>query len=534
MRKHKAEAEQSGNAVPLKKGRAGASGGKRKKTGAARAARIMLLICVAALLAGYGAGWILLRGRFLPMTTVNGVDYSRLDASEAQKKFEKTYAGRTLTILEKEGGEESLDLDAIGFELTSNMTFQQLIDDQDYWLWPLSFIRSTIIETESGVRYDEEKLDAAVKALDCISGSGVRDPKDAYLDRNATDGYFIHPEDDGTRLDEAKTLEAVREALEKGADTLDLEKTGCYLTASVRSDDPSLAAAISAIKPMESVVLKLYMEGGVYVTLDKSEFVDWIQYNGSSVNISSDAVIAYTKKLADAYDTFGKERQFKTYEGDTLTVGGSSYDDFGYQMNQETSAAAIRDALMSGTSQTVALDWNSYGRERDDLGGDFGNTYVEISLDQQHMWYYVDGELFVDTDIVSGLATETRATPPGVFCILDKLKDHTMKGSYGSSFANYVMPVAYNGICIHDSSWRDDYGGDIWLTDGSHGCINTPYDAVKRIFENIDTGTPVIIYDRDNTVPVIHNETYTGGETDEDNTDEDNSANLEASLQTDE
>ncbi|MDE5590106.1 MAG: L,D-transpeptidase, partial [Acetatifactor sp.] len=29
---------------------------------------------------------------------------------------------------------------------------------------------------------------------------------------------------------------------------------------------------------------------------------------------------------------------------------------------------------------------------------------------------------------------------------------------------------------------------------GSHGCINTPYDAMARIYEMVEVGTPVVMY----------------------------------------
>lgn len=503
---------------------------RRKKKN--KALRALLIILIITLAAAYGAGWYLLYGRFLPNTRVNGVEYSHMDAAEAEAFFKTTYMGRTLKIHEMNGGEEEISYDDIGYHLTSNMSFQQLIDDQDYFLWPVTYFRHTLIETMQGFAYDEEKLRQEMNSLNCISGPEVRDPSDAFLEKTA-EGYSIHPEDDGTRLDEEKVFGVLNEAVNAGAGEVSLEEKGCYLKAGLRSDNQDLQASFAAADKVQNTVVTAYMEGGKSVVIDKSVFLDWMTVNGTDVNISSDAVIKYTAQLADEYNTYGRTRQFITYEGDVLTVGGSAYDNFGYQMNQETSAAIIRDAIMSGTTQTVALDWTSYGRERDDLGGDFGNTYIEISLDQQHMWFYKDGELFSDTAIVSGTATPTRATPPGVFCILQKLQDHTMRGSYGESYANYVMAIMYNGIAIHDSSWRGeyDYGGDIWLYDGSHGCINTPYSAVKKIYENVSESTPVVIYDRENHVTEIHNETYTGGETDNEGTEEEYYEYLENSLE---
>ena len=55
------------------------------------------------------------------------------------------------------------------------------------------------------------------------------------------------------------------------------------------------------------------------------------------------------------------------------------------------------------------------------------------------------------------------------------------------------MPV-YKGIGIHDASWRDEYGGEIYKTNGSHGCINTPYEKMEQLYERADIGTPVIMF----------------------------------------
>ena len=51
-----------------------------------------------------------------------------------------------------------------------------------------------------------------------------------------------------------------------------------------------------------------------------------------------------------------------------------------------------------------------------------------------------------------------------------------------------------NGIGMHDAKWRSSFGGAIYKTGGSHGCINLPPSVAKTIFDNISAGTPVICY----------------------------------------
>ena len=41
---------------------------------------------------------------------------------------------------------------------------------------------------------------------------------------------------------------------------------------------------------------------------------------------------------------------------------------------------------------------------------------------------------------------------------------------------------------------RTAFGGDIYITNGSHGCVNTPLDAMKKIYDVVSYGFPVIVY----------------------------------------
>ncbi len=122
-----------------------------------------------------------------------------------------------------------------------------------------------------------------------------------------------------------------------------------------------------------------------------------------------------------------------------------------------------------------------------------GGTYIEISIDQQHMWYFENGELILDTDVVTGNADGECDTPTGRFSVDSRATDTTLTGPGYSSFVNYWMGF-YGGCGIHDASWRSSFGGSIYQGNGSHGCVNTPYEKVKLLYERTDYGTPVIIY----------------------------------------
>jgi len=52
----------------------------------------------------------------------------------------------------------------------------------------------------------------------------------------------------------------------------------------------------------------------------------------------------------------------------------------------------------------------------------------------------------------------------------------------------------YGGCGLHDASWRSDFGGSIYKTDGSHGCVNLPASFAAALYDKAATGIPVIVF----------------------------------------
>jgi len=122
-----------------------------------------------------------------------------------------------------------------------------------------------------------------------------------------------------------------------------------------------------------------------------------------------------------------------------------------------------------------------------------GDTYVEVSLDDQHMWYIVDGDVYLESDCVTG-NYNSMDTPKGYFEIHGKASPCTLKGDDYVSYVTYWMPFIGGGWGLHDATWRSSFGGNIYKGNGSHGCVNLPYDIAKKLYAHTEEGTPVIVY----------------------------------------
>ena len=125
-----------------------------------------------------------------------------------------------------------------------------------------------------------------------------------------------------------------------------------------------------------------------------------------------------------------------------------------------------------------------------------GDTYITIDYTNQHLWYYKNGKLKAESDIVSGNINRQNGSVDGIFKIVYKQKNATLVGEDYNTLVKYFMPFAYN-IGIHDAGWRSSFGDEIYKTSGSHGCINIPPKMAKKLYEKIENGTPVIAYYRE-------------------------------------
>ena len=143
--------------------------------------------------------------------------------------------------------------------------------------------------------------------------------------------------------------------------------------------------------------------------------------------------------------------------------------------------------LVTGTSLTkeIAVSGYMFGKKP-------GKTYIEVNISLQTMWYYKDGKLLVETPVVTGMKGSAD-TPTGFYSVYERAQDTNLYGDDYVSHVDYWMAFL-GGYGIHDASWRSTYGGSIYTYDGSHGCINTPYNAVRTIYNNSGIGTFVIVY----------------------------------------
>ena len=78
--------------------------------------------------------------------------------------------------------------------------------------------------------------------------------------------------------------------------------------------------------------------------------------------------------------------------------------------------------------------------------------------------------------------------------IMNKLRNVILKGDDYESPVSYWMGITPTGIGFHDASWRSSFGGSIWRTNGSHGCVNMPTGRIPEFYRQAEVGMPVVMH----------------------------------------
>ena len=240
-----------------------------------------------------------------------------------------------------------------------------------------------------------------------------------------------------------------------------------------------------------------YQFGDREEKIDANIVADWmaldengnIVFDENNVPVLDETIIKeYVAYLSATYNTVGIEREFQATSGDIVKVPGGSY---GNEIDEKAEYEFLLNAFLNKQSGTRVPEYTSEAWEKG--SNDIGDTYIEVDMGDQHMYYYADGEIVIDTPVVTGNTSRRWDTPAKVCYVYFKQRNRVLRG------ANYATPVKYwmavdGHIGIHDATWRSDFGGEIYKTNGSHGCINTPFEIMTELYDMVELGTPVIMF----------------------------------------
>ena len=347
-----------------------------------------------------------------------------------------------------------------------------------------------------------DKFDAAAVLADLRSVKRTA-AADAYT--ALEDGvYTVHAEVPGDELNESAVLDGLRAAAASLAVTADgpvdasfeLTSVDCYkqpgiTTQTLRDTPDSLFRAALAeleIKVSFNKDTAQFLPHGEE-TLTSHELASIVDLDPDGKVVVDETVLGEkVSKWATRYSKYDAPFLFDSWVKGLTEIDFVTCD---YLIDAQSVMEQIRAQLL--TMQSGEIDAEAVCYDKNGKQFSLGESYVEVDFDNQQMTFIKNGRLVVNTNVVTG-ALNGHQTPTGLYESHGKEHDVWLKGDDYLVFVKYWVSVVGDIIGLHDASWRSNFGASFYVYGGSHGCVNTPEEAMAMIWNLVEDGTPVIMH----------------------------------------
>lgn len=455
--------------------------------------RLSILIVLCGLLVMLGGGLALAlyyRNNFPVNTWINGVYCTGKTIEQVNRELAEQTPIVPLVIEEADGTIWQLDLQTAEAGADYTAALRGYLHQNATYLW-MSNLDEPVeasLDKRSYI-WNHEKLQSLFEELDFVREA--EESAEGVEVRLTADGYVLH---DGNteRLNTEKAFRYVESCLAAGEVYVRLADGDCYETLEDDGQDKAERLLWQQLEEIFACNL-VYDMGAEQLPLTPEIISRFLAVEGETVSLRPEAIEEWVAELAAQYDTVDTVREFQSSRGDTVSV---SYVKYGTKLNQKAEVKWLTENVWENRQVRLQPEYHvpEYVQEGFVRGlDDIGDTYVEIDMTQQHLYYYEDGELALETDVVTGNTGRRMGTPEGINFVSNKQKNRVLRGPGYASPVKFWMPVN-GGVGIHDASWRTEFGGEIYKTNGSHGCINVPSDVMPTLYDMVETGTPVVMF----------------------------------------
>ncbi|MGG0274400.1 L,D-transpeptidase family protein [Bacillus rhizoplanae] len=431
--------------------------------------------------------------RFNSQVTINDTKVGGLTANQAVKKLKtselknKVYVGQQQILDEEDTqiGFTDEDLPKVKKLLKSQWTFFPSSKEKNYWLIPE---KADQYRSETMKKLVEEKLISMNKSL--------KAPQDAMA-KLEQGKVVISKSIDGEQYDVASLLKDYDKQKYKS----EIHLNPVYIQP-IKENNPIVKKEEKALQDLLQQIIDYKVQNEVYSLKAKDLIKNASMSKDMKVTIDASDIKNKIAEINNSQSTLNKNFTFKTHSGSDISVKGQGY---GWAIDVEKEAKRIQEAFEKGEKSLSASNiygngWNNEGIGYETTANNgIGDTYAEVSIAEQQIWIYKNGQLQVTTNVVTGKHSTNEDTSPGVWYILYKRSPYTLKGSAVgkpdySVKVDYWAPFTNSGQGFHDAGWRTNWANNAYLTGGSGGCVNLPPSIAKTVYDSLSTYEPVIVY----------------------------------------
>jgi len=450
---------------------------------------IIGVVIVCAVVAGiYGLGVWYFQTHFYPGMVVAGQDAGFMDEQTLATTIDKTAQDFKTTLhtqdFELKIAASDLDVRGNGEELAHAAR-----ERMDETVWPLQ-VFGGLNDLNSGLSFNTTKLGRLVnEAVDAYNKDATYPTNARIVLNDQASGFETVPEEPGTALDPVAVYHAAEDALRRLVPDVDLADHALaqpYVRAADQATQEALTRANNAL--YHNVALE--SDGKAVKTLGYEQWVEYLSVDPSlKLTIDTDAFAEWADVWLWQNVDHADEKKAYVLDSDALAKEIVATLETRSSNPVEVPTQAYERYLAS--ESLPAANWDSsQGR------------YVEVNIGKQYARLFgADGTVIWESIVTTG-NEPTNPTPRGTYNIYDQKTDFILLGedNNGDGKYDYRHHVDYwmpfnEGVGLHDASWRKNFGGDVYLTKGSGGCVNLKRESAAALYRVIHVGDKVIVHD---------------------------------------
>lgn len=427
-----------------------------------------------------------LKSHFARNTMIQGVDCSYFDIPKATEAIAEVLDNEKITLICGETTYEFQGKD-FGLRMSDSKELEEILASQQ------GFESGQEYTIKASLIVEDEKVEKCLSGIKELQKENMVKPQNAYIVQEDDGMLRIESEVMGNEVEFEEAVAMCKENLIFGETTIDFNLIANV--PEVSSKDEKLNANVTAINHILDTVINLELTDGSIVILDKTIMKSWVCVDESGeYYVDGEKITAFVEELNERVKETGSTLMFTPSDHSPIALPVEDKRILSIDIEKETQQI-LGELEKSGTYTRMP----NYEQEID--MAEF-ESYVEIDISRQKVWFYYKGECILDgVPCVTGNAGN-HDTPPGVFYLKSKSRNAVLRG-WNDNGTRYASPVKVwmpfnGGIGMHDASWKTEFGGEIYKTNGSHGCVNMRLEDAEKVYEYIDKTMPIIVYKSEN------------------------------------
>lgn len=424
---------------------------------------------------------------------VNGIRLTGENISGANKLLNDNEDNGYTLVITKDGEEvgriNDRDINS-SYDYTESLSRIKSDDTSLLWFPNMAGVRR--YDILPNISYDEELAVNAILALDFVSNIPDR-PEPVFEIVKNSGGLYELNDNHGELKDKEKLVNHIMDAIKGGRTHLELNGLDYSFNAGYTEEELEQKKIFETVDIYQHSEVELIDKGAVY-DITGADIADLLvtDSDGAFVTgtsgkplLSDEKINDIVLKITESFNSKESVIYWDKYAGGTVSLNAGRY---GRTVDEEKTAELIRASIESGTG------YNGEPVYTDDTAdNEIGDTYVEVDMTRQHLYFIKNGSLVLHSDVVTGNTSRKNGTPQTIEPIYFMQKNRVLVGD------NYRTPVKFwmafhNHVGLHDADWRAKFGGEIYKTNGSHGCVNLPPEFAAKLYEEAYVGLPVITY----------------------------------------